>query len=99
VSTERSGAAKLADAFREHLKADEGATYDQLIEVNMSELEPHVNGPFTPDLAHPLSKVGHSCSFHAHAASMQLPCGFHADSMQTHAWVRSGDRRRIGVVG
>ncbi|KAG1677225.1 hypothetical protein FOA52_013423 [Chlamydomonas sp. UWO 241] len=56
VSTDRAGPAKLADAFREHLKADEGATYDQLIEVNMSELEPHINGPFTPDLAHPLSK-------------------------------------------
>jgi aconitase A len=36
--------------------ADAGAEYDQLIEINLSELEPHVNGPFTPDLAHPLSK-------------------------------------------
>jgi aconitate hydratase len=35
-------------------KAD--ATYDQVIEINLSELEPHVNGPFTPDLATPLSK-------------------------------------------
>ena len=41
---------------RENLKADEGATYDQLIEINLDELEPYVNGPFTPDLAHPLSK-------------------------------------------
>jgi hypothetical protein len=41
---------------RENLRADEGAQYDQLIEINLSELEPHVNGPFTPDLAHPLSK-------------------------------------------
>lgn len=40
----------------ENLKADEGAEYDQLIEINLNELEPHVNGPFTPDLAHPLSK-------------------------------------------
>ncbi len=39
-----------------NLRADEGATYDQLIEVDMSTLEPHINGPFTPDLAHPLSK-------------------------------------------
>jgi aconitate hydratase len=36
--------------------ADAGAEYDQLIEINLAELEPHVNGPFTPDLAHPLSK-------------------------------------------
>ena len=49
--------ALVADTFRENLRADEGAEYDQLIELNLSELEPHINGPFTPDLAHPLSKV------------------------------------------
>ncbi|CAM1501112.1 Fc.00g102740.m01.CDS01 [Cosmosporella sp. VM-42] len=37
-------------------QADEGAEYDQLITINLSELEPHINGPFTPDLATPLSK-------------------------------------------
>jgi len=31
--------------------------YDQLIEINLSELEPHINGPFTPDLATPVSKM------------------------------------------
>ncbi|QIQ21604.1 aconitate hydratase [Zophobihabitans entericus] len=31
--------------------------YDQLIEINLSELEPYVNGPFTPDLAHPISSM------------------------------------------
>ncbi|KAL1902915.1 aconitate hydratase [Sporothrix stenoceras] len=36
--------------------ADEGAEYDQLIEINLSELEPHINGPFTPDLSIPLSE-------------------------------------------
>lgn len=45
-------------ACRENLKADAGASYDQLIEINLSELEPHINGPFTPDLAHPLSSFG-----------------------------------------
>ena len=30
--------------------------FDQVIEINLSELEPHVNGPFTPDLAWPISK-------------------------------------------
>jgi len=57
-ATGRPGAAALADAFRENLVADPGAKYDQLIDINLSELEPHVNGPFTPDLAHPLSKFG-----------------------------------------
>jgi len=41
----------------ENLRADEGAQYDQVIEINLSELEPQVNGPFTPDLANPLSKL------------------------------------------
>ncbi|HCK22345.1 MAG TPA: aconitate hydratase, partial [Bacteroidetes bacterium] len=31
--------------------------FDQVIEINLSELEPHVNGPFTPDLAWPISKL------------------------------------------
>lgn len=55
-STGRDGIASLADSFSENLRADENAVYDQLIEINLSELEPHINGPFTPDLAHPLSK-------------------------------------------
>eukprot|EP00899_Mesostigma_viride_P025603 jgi/Mesvir1/6227/Mv00905-RA.1 len=57
VATDRKAIASLADSFRENLRADPGAIYDQVIEINLSELEPHVNGPFTPDLAHPLSKL------------------------------------------
>ncbi|KAJ5678713.1 hypothetical protein N7462_006957 [Penicillium macrosclerotiorum] len=38
------------------LRADSKAEYDQLITINLSELEPHINGPFTPDLSVPLSK-------------------------------------------
>ena len=56
-ATERAGIASVSDSFREHLVPDEGAEYDQLIEINLSELEPHINGPFTPDLAHPLSEA------------------------------------------
>ncbi len=55
-ATSRVALAELAEAFAEHLKADEGCEYDQVIEINLSELEPHINGPFTPDLAWPLSK-------------------------------------------
>lgn len=40
------------------LKADEGAQYDKVIEINLTEIEPHVNGPFTPDLSTPISKFG-----------------------------------------
>ncbi len=42
VATGREPAAKLADSFREHLRADEGAEYDQVIELNLNELEPQV---------------------------------------------------------
>ncbi|KAK2593993.1 aconitate hydratase [Conoideocrella luteorostrata] len=41
---------------RFQFKADAGAEYDQVIKINLSELEPHINGPFTPDLATPLSQ-------------------------------------------
>lgn len=61
-STDRADVAALADGVAEHLRADDevlanpAAYYDQLIEINLSELEPHINGPFTPDLAWPISK-------------------------------------------
>lgn len=53
--TRRSATVDALQPFRGDLKADEDAEYDQLIEINLSELEPHVNGPFTPDLSHPIS--------------------------------------------
>ncbi|KKA26444.1 hypothetical protein TD95_000142 [Thielaviopsis punctulata] len=67
VATRRAQAAANAAALQSfpagasgdsvfQFKADDGAEYDQLIEINLSELEPHINGPFTPDLATPLSK-------------------------------------------
>jgi aconitate hydratase len=55
-ATHRGDIASLADSFRDHLRADAGSEYDQVIEINLSDLEPHINGPFTPDLATPLSK-------------------------------------------
>lgn len=60
--TGRADVAALADSIAEHLTGDEevyanpGMYFDQVIEINLSELEPHVNGPFTPDLAWPISK-------------------------------------------
>ncbi|RPI15745.1 MAG: aconitate hydratase [Ignavibacteriae bacterium] len=57
-ATEREEIAKLADEMGEYLKADEGSEkyYDQVIEIDLSKLEPHINGPFTPDLALPISE-------------------------------------------
>ncbi|MES2880795.1 MAG: aconitate hydratase, partial [Bacteroidota bacterium] len=62
-ATEREAVAVLADGVREHLRPDPevytnpAKYFDQLIEINLNELEPHVNGPFTPDLATPISKM------------------------------------------
>lgn len=61
--TDRTDVAGLADGVKEHLRSDAEVYaepekyYDQVIEINLSELEPHVNGPFTPDLATPISKM------------------------------------------
>ncbi|NVK49603.1 MAG: aconitate hydratase [Cyclobacteriaceae bacterium] len=60
--TGRADVAELANGIAEHLTgdpevyADPEKYFDQVIEINLSELEPHINGPFTPDLAWPLSK-------------------------------------------
>ncbi len=61
-ATERKEVALLADKIKNFLRpdpevyADPSAYYDQLVEIDLDELEPHVNGPFTPDLAWPISK-------------------------------------------
>ncbi len=60
--TERKNIADAADAVIDHLRGDKEVYenpekyFDEVIEINLSELEPHVNGPFTPDLAWPISK-------------------------------------------
>ncbi|RHZ64134.1 hypothetical protein Glove_326g56 [Diversispora epigaea] len=56
ISTRRQPVAHQASLYSSYLKADVDAKYDQVIEINLSELEPHINGPFTPDLSTPLSK-------------------------------------------
>ncbi|CAE6452140.1 unnamed protein product [Rhizoctonia solani] len=55
-ATKRGNIAEYAKSFQHNLQPDKGAEYDQTIEINLSELEPHINGPFTPDLATPISK-------------------------------------------
>lgn len=56
AATNRKEIGDYARVYAKELREDEGAEYDQLIEINLSELEPHINGPFTPDLATPISK-------------------------------------------
>jgi aconitate hydratase len=65
-STDRADVADAADKVAEHLTGDAEVYanpekyFDQVIEINLSELEPHLNGPFTPDLATPISKMKRS---------------------------------------
>lgn len=60
--TGRADVAAAADAVAEHLRGDKEVYqnpanyFDQVIEIDLTTLEPHINGPFTPDLAWPISK-------------------------------------------
>ena len=63
AATGRADVAAAADAVKSDLNADPevyadpSKYFDEVIEINLSELEPHLNGPFTPDLATPISKM------------------------------------------
>ncbi|MCC7231669.1 MAG: aconitate hydratase [Bacteroidia bacterium] len=60
--TSRAVVADAADKIAQHLRGDKEVYenpekyFDQVVEINLSELEPHINGPYTPDLAWPVSK-------------------------------------------
>ncbi len=62
-ATGRTEVAEMADKVAEHLTGDAEVYanpekyFDQVVEIDLSTLEPHVNGPFTPDLAWPISKL------------------------------------------
>ncbi|MHA7101090.1 aconitase [Roseivirga pacifica] len=62
-ATDRADVAELANGIREHLTGDAEVYanpeqyFDQVIEIDLDTLEPHVNGPFTPDRATPVSKM------------------------------------------
>ncbi len=62
-STNRDDVADAANTIKEHLTADPEVYanpeqyFDQVIEIDLSTLEPHLNGPFTPDLATPVSQM------------------------------------------
>jgi aconitate hydratase len=63
IATGRAEVAQMANKIREHLTADPEVYanptkyFDELIEIDLDTLEPHLNGPFTPDLATPISKL------------------------------------------
>ena len=63
-ATSRADVADAAKEVAEHLTGDDEVYanpeqhFDEVIEINLSELKPHLNGPFTPDLATPISEMG-----------------------------------------
>jgi aconitate hydratase len=63
AGTGRAEVAALADTIKSYLNADAECYaepekyFDQVIEIDLDTLEPHLNGPFTPDLATPISKL------------------------------------------
>jgi len=70
---EQTGRKEVADEARKimaylqpdpEVVANPGNYYDQLIEINLSELEPHINGPFTPDAAYTISEFGEAVKKH-----------------------------------
>lgn len=64
AATGREEVAKYANTVKEYLDADAEVYenpdiyYDQVIEIDLEKLEPHINGPFTPDRATPISMIG-----------------------------------------
>lgn len=62
IATKREAVAQEADSIREHLCADPEVLkdpqnyYDQVIEINLNELEPYINGPYSPDKAWKISE-------------------------------------------
>ncbi|MFN3254165.1 MAG: aconitate hydratase [Ilumatobacter sp.] len=57
-STGREAIADAADQVAEHLRPDDGALYDQLLEIDLSTLKPQINGPHSPDRAHLVGAAG-----------------------------------------
>jgi aconitate hydratase len=78
MATDREEIAEMADQVAQHLRADDevyadpASFYDQLIEIDLSTLEPHVNGPFTPDAAWPISQFAAVVKEHGWPAKLEV---------------------------
>ncbi|PVY41176.1 aconitate hydratase [Pontibacter virosus] len=77
-ATNRDEVVEMADEVAAYLRADDevyadpAAFYDQLIEIDLSTLEPHVNGPFTPDAAWPISQFAAVVKEHNWPAKLEV---------------------------
>lgn len=77
-ATGRTEVADLADGIREHLTGDADCYahpekyFDQVIEIDLSTLEPHINGPYTPDLAWPISKFAQAVKENGYPQKLEV---------------------------
>ncbi len=77
-ATGRKEVAIAADAIKEYLTGDPEVYaqpekyFDRVIEINLSELEPHLNGPFTPDLATPISQMKAAAAEHGWPTKVEV---------------------------
>ncbi len=77
-ATERAEVADLADGVAEHLTGDPECYanpedyFDQVIEIDLSTLEPHINGPYTPDLAWPISKFAEAVKENGYPQKLEV---------------------------
>lgn len=75
--TDRSEIADLAQSLEDCFRADDAVLadpasyYDRVIEIDLSSLEPYVNGPFTPDLAYPVSEFAKAVAEHGYPEKME----------------------------
>ncbi|MEZ4952364.1 MAG: aconitate hydratase [Saprospiraceae bacterium] len=77
-ATGRAEVADLADGIAEHLTGDPECYenpekyFDRVIRINLSELEPHINGPYTPDLAWPISKFAQAVKDNGYPQKLEV---------------------------
>lgn len=77
-ATGREEVAAMADSVAADLRADDevmarpGDFYDRVIEINLSELEPYINGPFTPDAATPISEFAEKVVTNGYPRKMEV---------------------------
>lgn len=77
-ATGREEVAQMADAVASDLRSDEevlaqpGAFYDRLIEIDLTSLEPYINGPFTPDAATPISEFAEKVLLNGYPRKMEV---------------------------
>lgn len=72
VATSRERVARAADAVASELVADVDAVYDRIIDIDLSTIEPYINGPFTPDAASPIGEFARTAAEKGYPMKMEV---------------------------